>query len=128
MEVSRRDLIVKKMAQYLRAGATLTSYTCPACSTPLLKLKSGEHYCVNCEKPVIIVKTDEEEAVVSMRYGLTSVRDTIFTKILMINKELRAANDVEHIQDLTKSLILLLEAYDKISRIINELGKTESSK
>jgi Uncharacterized Zn-finger containing protein len=35
-------------------------YTCPACGTVLVRLKTGELYCANCERAVVLVKTEEE--------------------------------------------------------------------
>lgn len=127
MDTFRKDVTVKKMAELLRTGATLTNYTCPACTTPLLKLKTSDHYCVNCEKSVVIVKSDEEEIEVSMRYNLAHVRDTIFNKILGLNKSLKQTQEVDGIQEITRSLLLLLEAYDRVSKIINELGRSKQA-
>jgi len=122
------DVVVKKMAQLIRAGARLTSYTCPACGTPLLQLKTGEYYCAKCDRPVVIVKSEEEEVQVKMRLGLTEVRDTVFNKIMDLNAELRkiSVSNIGEIQELTRSLLMLLEAFDKLNKIISELGKRES--
>ncbi len=122
------DLVVKKMAQLIRTGARLTSYTCPACGTPLLQLKTGEYYCAKCDRPVVIVRSEEEEMQVKMRLGLTEVRDTVFSKIMDLNAELRkmSISNIGEIQELTRSLLMLLEAFDKLNKIISELGKKES--
>ncbi|WP_069807156.1 Sjogren's syndrome/scleroderma autoantigen 1 family protein [Vulcanisaeta thermophila] len=118
MTVSNRDLVAKKMAQLIRAGAVLTSYTCPVCGTPLLRLKTGEYYCANCDRPVVVVRSDAEEREVIIRYGLLDVRDTLYDRLVMINKELKETRDLEKMNDLLKSMLLILEAYDKINRII----------
>jgi len=114
------DLVVKKMAQLIRAGAKLTSYSCPACGTPLLQLKTGEYYCAKCDKQVVIVRSDEEEAQVTMKFGLTEVRDVVFQKIMMICSELKKVQDTDSLQELTRSLLLLLEAFEKLNKIIRE--------
>jgi UPF0148 protein len=124
--VSTRDLVAKKMAQLMRTGATLTSYTCPVCGTPLLKLKTGEYYCANCDKPVVIVKSDTEEKEVMIKYGLLDIRDTLYERLIMINNELKETKDIDKTNDLVKTLILILEAYDKITQIINQTTKTTS--
>ncbi|BDR92831.1 Sjogren's syndrome/scleroderma autoantigen 1 family protein [Vulcanisaeta souniana] len=129
MSVSSRDLVAKKMAQLIRTGATLTNYTCPVCGTPLLKLKTGEYYCANCDRPVVIVRSDAEEKEVMIRYGLMDIRDTLYERLMMINNELKEAKDIDRINELVKSMVLILEAYDKITQIISQGSpKTEATK
>jgi len=125
--VGSRDLVAKKMAQLIRAGATLTSYTCPVCGTPLLRLKTGEYYCANCDKPVVVVRSDAEEKEVMIRYGLMNIRDTLYERLVMINNELKDTKDIDRINDLVKSMILLLDAYDRVTKIISQ-GTTEETK
>jgi UPF0148 protein len=50
----------KKLAKMLMEGAKLRAEACPVCSTPLVELKTGEVYCVNCEKRVLIVSDDKQ--------------------------------------------------------------------
>lgn len=50
----------KKIAKVLMEGGKLLAESCPVCSTPLVQEKSGEVYCVNCQKRVVIVSKDEE--------------------------------------------------------------------
>ncbi|MCW8801964.1 MAG: hypothetical protein OQK81_01255, partial [Candidatus Bathyarchaeota archaeon] len=52
---------IKVMADLLRQGATLTQFSCPACSSPLFKLKNKDIWCVKCQKKVIIVKEGDPE-------------------------------------------------------------------
>jgi len=127
--VSTKDLVAKKMAQLIRAGATLTSYTCPVCGTPLLRLKTGEYYCANCDRPVVIVRSDAEEKEVMIRYGLMDIRDTLYERLVMINNELKETKDIDRINELVRSMVLILEAYDKITQIINQGSpKAETTK
>ncbi|WP_054841742.1 Sjogren's syndrome/scleroderma autoantigen 1 family protein [Vulcanisaeta distributa] len=129
MSVSSRDLVAKKMAQLIRAGgATLTSYTCPVCGTPLLRLKTGEYYCANCDRPVVIVRSDAEEKEVMIKYGLMDIRDTLYERLVMINNELKETKDIDRINELVKSMVLILEAYDKITQIINQGSPGTSTK
>jgi len=44
----------------LMEGAKLRQEACPACSSPLVQLKSGDLYCVNCEKKVVIVSNESD--------------------------------------------------------------------
>ncbi len=127
--MSTKDLVAKKMAQLIRAGATLTSYTCPVCGTPLLRLKTGEYYCANCDRPVVIVRSDAEEKEVMIRYGLMDIRDTLYERLVMINNELKETKDIDRINELVRSMVLILEAYDKITQIINQGSpKAETTK
>ncbi|WP_054856621.1 Sjogren's syndrome/scleroderma autoantigen 1 family protein [Vulcanisaeta sp. JCM 16159] len=128
MSVSSRDLVAKKMAQLIRAGATLTSYTCPVCGTPLLRLKTGEYYCANCDRPVVIVRSDAEEKEVMIKYGLMDIRDTLYERLVMINNELKETKDIDRINELVKSMVLILEAYDKVTQIINQGSPGTSTK
>lgn len=43
---------VKKMAEALRAGATMLAEPCPNCSAPLFRFRSGEVRCVSCDTVV----------------------------------------------------------------------------
>ncbi|MEM0479307.1 MAG: Sjogren's syndrome/scleroderma autoantigen 1 family protein, partial [Pyrobaculum sp.] len=70
--------VVKKIAQLVRAGAVLTSYTCPACGTVLVKLKTGELYCANCERTVVLVKSDEHAQQALEVIQLREVRRILF--------------------------------------------------
>lgn len=51
---------IKKMAEFLRKGATMLSIACPNCQNPLFRFKNKEIYCAVCEKQVKIVKEDVE--------------------------------------------------------------------
>jgi len=53
---------VKEMAEMLRQGAKMLSYSCPECGSPLFQLKSGEVWCARCQKRVVIVAEDEDES------------------------------------------------------------------
>jgi UPF0148 protein len=56
---SRNQDVVKKMADLLRAGATMLSERCPICGLPLFRLKSGEVICP-VHGRVYIVRTESE--------------------------------------------------------------------
>jgi len=98
----------------------------PSLRNTTLKLKTGEYYCANCDKPVVIVKSDTEEKEVMIKYGLLDIRDTLYERLIMINNELKETKDIDKTNDLVKTLILILEAYDKITQIINQTTKTTS--
>ncbi|MEZ0249274.1 MAG: Sjogren's syndrome/scleroderma autoantigen 1 family protein [Thermoproteus sp.] len=113
---TKRDLVVKKIAELVRAGATLTSYTCPVCGTVLVRLKTGEYYCANCERTVVVVKSEEEAQRVSELYTLKEVRQAVFNKILALGRELGGL-DGEELYERLKALSMLLDIYEKLSKL-----------
>jgi len=62
-----------------------------------------------------------------IRYGLMDIRDTLYERLVMINNELKDTKDIDRINDLVKSMILLLDAYDRVTKIISQ-GTTEETK
>ncbi len=107
---------VKRIAELVRAGAVLSSYVCPACSTVLVKLKSGEYYCARCEKTVLLAKSEEEAKVVSEVYQIKEARSAVFNRILELSSKIETA-PLEHLPEYTRTLIMLLDAYEKLMRI-----------
>ncbi|MEZ0318730.1 MAG: Sjogren's syndrome/scleroderma autoantigen 1 family protein [Pyrobaculum sp.] len=113
---------VKKIAQLVRAGATLTSYTCPVCGTVLVRLKTGELYCANCEKTVVLVKTEEEAQQALEVVQLREVRRIVFDKILQIGREIEKLGASEMLDHL-RSMSLLLDIYERLAKIHGEVEK-----
>jgi UPF0148 protein len=74
-----------------------------------------------------VVRSDAEEKEVMIRYGLMDIRDTLYERLVMINNELKDTKDIDRINDLVKSMILLLDAYDRVTKIISQ-GTTEETK
>ncbi|MEM3671484.1 MAG: Sjogren's syndrome/scleroderma autoantigen 1 family protein [Thermoprotei archaeon] len=52
--------VSKKIASALMEGGKLLAEACPVCASPLVQRKNGEVYCLNCDKKVVIVSSDEE--------------------------------------------------------------------
>lgn len=113
--MSKKDLVVKRIAELVRAGATLTSYTCPVCGTVLVRLKTGEYYCANCEKTVVVVRSEEEAQRAAEVYRLNEVRQIIFNKILAVGKEVGELNSDE-LMDRLRVLSMLIDIYEKLSK------------
>jgi len=110
---------VKKIAQLVRAGATLTAYTCPACGTVLVRLKTGELYCANCERTVVLVKTEEEAQQALEIVQLREVRRIVFDKILQLGREIEKLSASEMVDHL-RSMSLLIDIYERLSRLHGE--------
>jgi UPF0148 protein len=115
--VSKESNNIRMMADLLRQGATLTEYSCPACSSPLFKLRSGELWCVSCQKRVIIVKEGEPEPEATDPTFFPSLEATILAKIQEIEKELREEKDAEKLQNLGTTLATLLKNLEKIRKM-----------
>lgn len=106
---------IRKMADLLKQGATLTKYACPACSSPLFKPINGELWCVSCQKKVIIQKEGEPK-----EYDIpifSNLESTIKNKIQKLGKELQEENDPKKIQILGTTLTNLLENLEKIRKM-----------
>jgi UPF0148 protein len=108
---------IRMMADLLRQGATLTEYSCPSCSSPLFKLRSGELWCVSCQKRVIIVKEGEPQPEATDPTFFPSLEATILAKIREIEKELKEEKDAEKLQNLGTTLATLLKNLEKIRKM-----------
>jgi len=115
--VSKDSENIKIMADLLRQGSTLTKHACPACSSPIFKLKSGNLWCTSCQKRVIIVKEGEPEPDDAKTPVLSSLKKTIMGKIQEIEKQLIEETDAEKLNTLGETLSTLLENLEKIRNI-----------
>jgi len=115
MSKEPRDLRV--MADMLRQGATLTELPCPACSSPLFKLRSGDLWCAQCQKPVIVVKEGVQPAEATGPLLLSTLEATILTKIQEMDMKIREEKDPESLQRLSAILSTLLESLERIRRM-----------
>ena len=105
---------VKSMADLLRSGATMTSLSCPVCSSPLFRLKNGDLWCGQCQKKVIVVKEGEEYDEARSITMLSTVEQTLLDKILEVNEGIRAASDLDDLQKLSVTLSSLLDNLKRI--------------
>ena len=115
--MSKESKNIRMMADLLRQGATLTEHSCPACSSPLFKLRSGDLWCASCKKRVIIVREGEPEPEATDPTFFSSLEATILVKIQEIEKELREEKDAEKLQNLGTTLSQLLENLEKIKKM-----------
>ena len=118
--MASEDLVAKKMAQLIRQGAVLTQYTCPVCGTPLLRLRNGKYYCARCDREVVVVRSDEEEREVKIRYGLMDVRDVLFRKALEISRELANVSDIDELGKYASTLTSILNALTIVNKLVSE--------
>jgi UPF0148 protein len=113
-ESSKESKDIRAMADLLRQGATLTEHSCPACCSPLFKLRSGDIWCTSCQKRVIFVKEGEPEPEATDPTFFSNLESTILAKILEIEKELMEEKDTEKLQNLGATLSTLLKNLEKI--------------
>ena len=117
---ANRSELIRKMADMLRAGATMLSEVCPQCGSPLFKLKSGEVVCP-LHGRVYLVKT-EEEAEKATTYAILESLERNVVKILIdIQKSLPSIKDPEELEYKARNLIAWLEVLERILRLRKEL-------
>jgi UPF0148 protein len=104
------------MADLLRQGATLTELACPACASPLFRLKSGDLWCGKCEKKVIVVREGEDPAKVTSSMALENMEITLLTKIQAIQNKMEHEENPEELQKLNTALSGLLENVERIRK------------
>jgi UPF0148 protein len=105
------------MVNLLKQGAALTEYACPACASPLFKLKTGDLWCAKCQKRVVIVKEGETTAEATRTLTLSTVESTVLMKIQEIEKRLKEETDAAQLEKLTATLASLLENLEKIRKV-----------
>jgi uncharacterized Zn finger protein (UPF0148 family) len=110
------DQYMKRMADLLLHGATLTDLACPACSAPLFRLKNGDLWCGRCEKKVVIVKEGEEPPKVTNSTAFDSLEATLLAKVKEIQDRMQHENNVEELQKLSNVLSGLLENLEKTKK------------
>jgi len=107
---------IKRMADLLRQGATLTELACPACASPLFRLRSGDLWCAKCEKKVIIVKEGEDPSKITGLIVLEKLEATLLVKVQEIQNKMEHEQNMEELQKLGALLSGLLENLEKIRK------------
>ena len=111
------DIHIKRMADLLRQGATLTDLACPVCSSPLFRLKDGTLWCGFDEKKVVIVKEGEEQPSPPSNTAMDKLETTLMLKVQDLQGKIEKANDVEELQKLATALSELLNSLEKIRKM-----------
>ena len=117
--MSRKELDethIKRMAELLKSGLTMTDLGCPACASPLFRLKNGELWCEKCQKKVVVVKEGEEQNL-ARATALNSLEATLATKIQEIQEKMTNEQDPEKLQKLGNTLTGLLENLERTRKI-----------
>ncbi len=110
---------IKRMADLLRQGSTLTDLSCPACSSPLFRLKDGMLWCAKDEKKVIVIKEGGESPaqVPKSRDAYDKLEATLMTKIVDLQRRIEETVDIDELQKITNALSELLNSVEKIKKI-----------
>ena len=109
---------IKRMADLLRQGNTLTDLSCPVCASPLFRLKDGTLWCANDEKKVVIVKEGEEppkQTAANTTYD--KLEATLLSKLKDLQGKIEKTEDIDEIQKLTGAISELLNSLDKIQKM-----------
>ena len=118
MNVDETDLAIKKMANLLKKGLTMTAEICPACNSPLFLDKNKELFCGACDKKVVKATDDQDVENISIEGNLQMVKKILNQKIekisILINKE----SEIETLNNLTTLLNNLLNNISKINNLI----------
>jgi len=115
--LSENEGRIRSMADLLRSGATLTDLSCPACSSPLFRLKNGDLWCAQCQKKVVVVKEGEQIEETESLSALGAVESTLLTKIGEINERMRTESSIDELQRLSAVLATLLENLGKVRKM-----------
>ncbi len=121
MQQKTEDNPIKRMANLLRQGATLTDLSCPVCASPLFRLPDGTLWCEKDEKKVVIVKEGQEPPKQAMPPQANTTYDkleaTLMAKVADIQAKIEQTQDVDELQKLTVALSELLNSLDKIKKM-----------
>ena len=108
---------VKRMADWLRSGATMLPNYCPECSSPLFKLQE-KIWCPKCNRRVVIASESETVPLeVKFPLLLANVEETVMEKIRDLNEEIRTEKDAERLQRLGALLTTWLSALEHVKRV-----------
>ncbi|HKZ88250.1 MAG TPA: Sjogren's syndrome/scleroderma autoantigen 1 family protein [Candidatus Bathyarchaeia archaeon] len=108
---------IKRMADLLRQGNTLTDLACPVCASPLFRLKDGTLWCGKDEKKVILVKEGEEIGKPAANAAMDTLETTLLAKVQNLQGKIQQTDNVEELQKLSNALSNLLDSLEKIKRM-----------
>ena len=122
MQQKTEDASIKRMAELLRRGATLTDLSCPACASPLFRLQEGTLWCAKDEKKVIVIKEGEEPPKPTAepsanKAPTTKLEATLLAKVQDIQSKIEQTQDLDELQKLTSALSELLNSLEKIKKM-----------
>ena len=119
MQPTTDNTIIKRGANLLLQGATLTDLSCPVCSSPLFRLKDATLWCAKDEKKVVVVKEGEEVPTQTAKSSSAydKLEATLMAKIQDIQNKIEKTQDAEELQKLTLALSEMLDSIEKIKKM-----------
>jgi uncharacterized Zn finger protein (UPF0148 family) len=109
------DEAIKRMAELLRQGTTLTDLACPACASPLFRLKDQTLWCAKDQKKVVVLKKDEKLNTSNSKYD--KIEQTLLTKVENLQVRIEKTENIDELQKLTITLSEVLSTLDKIKKM-----------
>ncbi|MFX0133788.1 MAG: Sjogren's syndrome/scleroderma autoantigen 1 family protein [Candidatus Hodarchaeota archaeon] len=116
MEDKKEDDKIKKMAEMLKQGYTMTSDICPSCNSPLF-LKNDLLFCPSCNKQVIKISDDREAISIIQESMLSKLNEVINNKIEDLTQLIENEKDTDNLNSYLRLLIAYLETIERIKRI-----------
>jgi UPF0148 protein len=117
LQEKKEDKPIKRMAEMLLKGATLTDLSCPACGSPLFRIKDGTLWCAQDEKKVVIVKEGEKEPQTSSSSSYDRLEAILTSKIEQIQGKIEKTDNVDDLQKLSTALSELLGNLEKVRKM-----------
>jgi UPF0148 protein len=112
--------VIKKMAESLRAGATMLSDNCPVCNSPLFRLKD-KIFCVNCGRsPATTSPTDTLSTSLrgdNLKAVVPQMRSTILAKLKKVDSDIDEASDPVRLSQLSELMLTLLNILEVLDRL-----------
>ena len=107
---------IQRMAELLRQGTTLTDLACPACASPLFRLRNKDLWCTKCQKKVVILRKGEDASKITGLSVLNNLEATLLSKIENIQNRISKEENMEELEKLNSVLSGLLKNLEKIRK------------
>lgn len=107
---------MKEMGELLRKGATMLSYSCPECQSPLFKLKNGDIWCQNCQRQVVIVPEGQESAA-EADFQLIDLEKAIISKLASFTSTINSEDDPVKLKEISDFIDSLLTTLKKLREV-----------
>ncbi len=108
---------IKRMADLLRRGATLTDLACPNCASPLFRLQDSTLWCGKDQKKVVVVKEGEEPAKAAVSPAMDNLEATLMAKVQRLQEKIEKTDNPEELSKLTTTLSDLLGSLEKVKKM-----------
>jgi len=109
--------VLKRMADALKQGAVMLNLQCPVCSSPLFRLRSGDIWCVKCQKRVVIVKEGQDVMTAASDLLLNALEETLLRKLNDLNERMREEEDLDRLVELCSLMARILDNLERVRRI-----------